>query len=438
MAPFNTNQVKYIQAVAGRQQHSTLKAINQNGVLTSGTYPTNPWSEALTPQTVNLSDPLLLAQFHLHEHPHAWDARGVHNNDILEAGDFEDVVGTSLGFGEVISELRALDVPCIGEGDVGEPANLRNQDRPDDEWIPSTFRATPDGFLKSLNLKLRLTLPTNIPVAHPSWTEIEAILKRQTGSTTVSSVNYDDFWKGVLSEQAATKSIQSALDIFGRSHPMHTPHYEFRLIMFRNRVNTYRATASSNNLNAIRNGVSLLNPGYDLFMGQTGRPRGFLGYRTSPNLDKNLDPNGAPAPYYSGVRWGTDSNAVTGWMNGVIPQAASDAGHHYTSGEKKFPDGEALLTHRDLMTMPLNKNDYVVMRDVRFFLGQSQGKSHFEDVFDFDFNDPINTADTDLLTSDTLANKNYRWHCVIIGTSNGKDPVHLNYEIRGTTACQSG
>ena len=431
MAPFNTNQVKYIQAVAGRQQHSTLKAINVNGVLTSGTYPTHPWPDQNHPQTINLSDPLLLAQFALHEYPHAWDASGVHNNDILEAADFENVAPTDRGFGTSIAELRALDIPCMHEhGATGF--------RADDEWIPSTFRATPDGYLKSLNLKLRLTLPTNIPVAHPSWGEIEAILKRQTGSTTVSSVNYDDFWKGVLSEQAATKSIQSALDIFGRSHPMHTPHYEFRLIMFRNRLNTYRATGSSNSLDAIRNGVSLLNPGYDLFIGQTGRPRGPLGYRTSSKLDKNLDPNGAPAPYYSGHRWGTDSSGVTDWMDGVIPQAAGDAGHHYTSGEKLFPDGEATLTHRDLMTMPLNKNDYVVMRDVRFFLGQSQGKSHFEDVFDFDFNDPINTADTDLMTSDTLSNKNYRWHCVIIGTSNGKDPVHLNYEIRGTTACQSG
>lgn len=439
MAPFNTNQVKYIQAVAGRQQHTTLKAINVNGVLTSGTYPTHPWSENLDPQTFNLSDPLLLAQFALHEYPHAWDARGVHNNDQLEAADFENVVATNQGFGTSIGELRALDIPCAQEHRTNSAGEAQyDQDRADPEWISSTMRATPDGFLKSLNLKLRLTLPTNIPVAHPSWTEIEAILKRQTGSTTVSSINYDDFWKGVLSEQAATKSIQSALDIFGRSHPMHTPHYEFRLIMFRNRINTYRATASSNNLDAIRNGVSLLNPGYDLFMGQTGRPRGPLGYRTSTKLDKNLDPNGAPAPYYSGVRWGTDSGGTTGYMAGVIPQAASDAGHGYTSGEKLFPDGEAALTHRDLMTMPLNKNDYVVMRDVRFFLGQSQGKSHFEDVFDFDFNDQINTADTDLMTSDTLADKNYRWHCVLIGTSNGKDPVHLNYEIRGTTACQSG
>ena len=426
MAPFNTNQVKYIQAVAGRQQHTTLKAINESGVIKSGSA---YWTAPQTPQTFDVTDPLLLAQFALHEYPHGWDARGVHNNDILEAADFENVVSTHRGFGQSLPELRALDVPCVGEA---------VNDRPDDEWISSTMRATPDGFLKSLNLKLRLTLPTNIPVAHPSWDDIEAILKAATGSTTVSEINYNDFWKGILSEVAASKSIVAALDIYARSHPMHTPHYEFRLIMFRNRINTYRATGSSNNLDAIRNGVSLLNPGYDLFMGQTGRPRGPLGYRTSPNLDKNLDPNGAPAPYYSGHRWGTDSGGVTGFMDGVIPQAAGDAGHGFTTGEKLFPEGEAAFTHRDLMTMPLNKNDYVVMRDVRFFLGQSQGKSHFEDVFDFDFNDPINTADTDLMSSDTLSNKNYRWHCVIIGTSNGKDPVHLNYEIRGTTCVQSG
>ena len=433
MAPFNTNQVKYIQAVAGRQQHTTLKAINLNGVLKSGTYPTHPWDAHLHPQTINLSDPLLLGQFFLHETPHAWDSQGVHNNDILEAADFENLVGTNRGFGTHIAELRALDIPCTGE---------INDDRcrGDDEWVPSSHRATPDGFLKSLNLKLRSTLPTNIPVAHPSWSEIEAILKQRTGSTTIQSTDYDEYWAPATASPVASirDAIKAALDIHARSHPMHTPHYEFRLIMFRNRLNTYRATGTSNNLDAIRNGVSLLNPSYDLFMGQTGRPRGPLGYRTSPKLDKNLDPNGAPAPYYSGHRWGTDSNGVTGWMDGVIPQIAADAGHHYTSGEKLFPDGEANFTHRDLMTMPLNKNDYVVMRDVRFFLGQSQGKSHFEDVFDFDFNDPINTADTDLMTSDTLADKNYRWHCVIIGTSNGQDPVHLNYEIRGTTACQSG
>ena len=298
MAPFNTNQVKYIQAVAGRQQHSTLKAINVNGVLTSGTYPTNPWSAQETPQTFNVSDPLLLAQFALHEYPHAWDARGVHNNDQLEAADFENVVVTSQGFGQSLAELRALDVPCAGE--------ITERNRTGDEWVNSTKRATPDGFLKSLNLKLRLTLPTNIPVAHPSWSEIEAILKRETGSTTIQSIDYDTYWSPTTANPVASvrDAIKAALDLYARSHPMHTPHYEFRLIMFRNRINTYRATASSNNLDAIRNGVSLLNPGYDLFMGQTGRPRGPLGYRTSPKLDKNLDPNGAPAPYYSGDRRG--------------------------------------------------------------------------------------------------------------------------------------
>lgn len=442
MAPFNTNQVKYIQAVAGRQQHQTLIATNKNGTLKSDAFGITAATETTeTPQTVDFSNPLLLAQFHLHETPQVWDARGVHNNDVLEPADFTNLTYSHRGFGTNIDELRCLDMPCVGETNAvaaDGTFGAAHADRADDEWISSTMRATPDGFLKSLNLKLRLTLPTNVPVAHPSYTDIKSILDLGSGdgvSTTVTDTNYKDFWKGTLSETAARESIKRALDVYARSHPMHTPHYEFRLIMFRNRLPTYRGTAGSNSLDALRNGVSLLNPGYDLFMGQTGRPRGFLGYRTSAKLDKDMDPTGSAAPYYSGRRWDETSSQ---WVNGSIPKAAGDAGHGFTAGAERVPEGEAYFTHRDLMTMPLNKNDYVVMRDVRFFLGQAQGKSHFEDVFDFDFNDPINTADTDLMSSDTLSNKNYRWQCVIIGTSNGKDPVHLNYEIRGTAACQSG
>ena len=430
MAPFNTNQVKYIQAVAGRQQHTSLNAINVNGVLKSGLVAADFGGDNLIPQTVDLTNPLLLAQFHLHEVPSCWDARGVHNNDLLEAADFTSLAATKHGFGTNIGELRTLDIPCIAE--TGSDV-----DRADDAWIASTVRATPDGFLKSLNLKLRLTLPSNVPVAHPPYQDIKFILDGAAGSGVVSGVtatDYQHFWQADSGLSTPTISaIKGALDVYARSHPMHTPHYEFRLIMFRNRLPTYRANASSNNMEALRNGVSLLNPGYDLFMGQTGRPRGLIGYRTSPKLDKDMDPTGAPAPYYSGKRWDGAS-----FVNGSIPRAAGDAGHGNTAGAETFPQGEANFTHRDLMTMPLNKNDYVVMRDVRFFLGQAQGKSHFEDVFDFDFNDPINTADTDLCSSDTLNDKNYRWQCVIIGTSNGKDPVHLNYEIRGTTHCQSG
>ena len=445
MAPFNTNQVKYIQAVAGRQQHTTLKAVNKNGTLKSDDF-TGENSNVVNgdyvykPRTFDTTDPLLLAQFALHEFPWAWDCRGVHNNDILEAADFNDLISTDVGFGYSIGELKALDVPCVGESndfyDPGQHAQ-RMSDRPDDEWISSTKRATPDGFLKSLNLKLRLTLPSNIPVAQPSFADLQPILNKGSGdgiNTQVSISDYHDYWEGVLSNVAKSSAVKGALESWARAHPMHTPHYEFRLIMFRNRLSTIVNRAGSNNLEALRNGVSLLNPGYDLFMGQTGRPRGPLGYRTSPNLDKNMDPNGAPAPYYSGDRW----DGSTGFNPGTIPQGSSDVGHGDTTGSSKFPLGEANFTHRDLMTMPLNKNDYVVMRDVRFFLGQAQGKSHYEDVFDFDFNDPINTADTDLLSSDTLSDKNYRWQCVIIGTSNGKDPVHLNYEIRGTTCVQSG
>jgi hypothetical protein len=428
MAPFNTNQVKYIQAVAGRQQHTTLKAIYQNGTIKS-----NEWEDYHAPQTFDVTSPLLLAQFPLHTNATAWDCRGVHNNDLLEGADFDDLPNDDVGFGKFIGELRSLDVPIVNEN-FGT-----HRVRADDEFISSTLRATPDGFLKSLNLKLRLTLPTNIPVAHPVFADIKKILDEGAadGSSDISAANYSEFWNGQTLSGSKSQSIRAALDVYARSHPMHTPHYEFRLIMFRNRLPTYRKSAGNNSLDAIRNGVSLLNPGYDLFMGQTGRPRGPLGYRTSPNLDKNMDPNGSPAPYYSGKRidW---SQASHPWVNGSIPSASGDAGHGDTTGSNLYPLGENAFTHRDLMTMPLNKNDYVVMRDVRFFLGQAQGKSHYEDVFDFDFNDPINTADTDLCSSDTLSDKNYRWKCVIIGTSNGKDPVHLNYEIRGTTCVQSG
>merc|ERR1712216_595124 len=132
-----------IQAVAGRQQHSTLKAINLNGVIKSGYFSVNDWSAQETPQTFNAGDPLLLAQFALHEYPHAWDARGVHNNDVLEAADFENVVATSQGFGQSLAELRALDVPCEGEGpDNYDPgAFVGAKVRPADEFISSTKRA---------------------------------------------------------------------------------------------------------------------------------------------------------------------------------------------------------------------------------------------------------------------------------------------------------
>ena len=431
MAPFNTNQVKYIQAVAGRQQHTTLKAIYQNGVIKS-----NEWTNYHAPQTFDVSNPLLLAQFPLHTNATAWDCRGVHNNDLLENADFENLSNDDIGFGKFLGELRALDIPCVSSN---VPTDDRWLDRPDDEFISSTMRATPDGFLKSLNLKIRLTLPTNIPVAHPDWTDVQSILNdgANDGSTDISSDNYSEFWNGQTLSGSKAQAIRAALDVYARSHPMHTPHYEFRMIVFRNRLPTYRKSAGNNSLDAIRNGVSLLNPGYDLFMGQTGRPRGPLGYRTSAKLDKNIDPNGSPAPYYSGKRFDFTASPQA-YVNGSIPQLAGDAGHGDTNGSNLYPLGENQFTHRDLMTMPLNKNDYVVMRDVRFFLGQAQGKSHFEDVLDFDFNDQINTADTDLMSSDTLSDKNYRWKCVIIGTSNGKDPVHLNYEIRGTTCVQSG
>ena len=125
-----------------------------------------------------------------------------------------------------------------------------HQDRPDDAWVSSTVRATPDGFLKSLNLKLRLTLPSNIPVSHPSFADIKAVLDQGAadGSSDISAANYSEFWNGQTLSGVKAQTIRAALDVYARSHPMHTPHYEFRLIVFRNRLPTYRANAGTNSL----------------------------------------------------------------------------------------------------------------------------------------------------------------------------------------------
>jgi hypothetical protein len=167
----------------------------------------------------------------------------------------------------------------------------------------------------------------------------------------------------------------------------------------------------------MREGVSLLNPNYDLFMGQTGRPRGFLGWRKNKNFDLGLDGDNE---VYQGQKWIRNASAATAGEGDV------------------FPAGEMLFTTKDYMTMPLNRNDYVVHTDQRFFLGKEHGKSHMEKEFHFDWNDFIDTPESDLTTSPTLDRKNYEWHFVILGTSNSTSAADLKLELRATTAMKSG
>merc|ERR1712164_173888 len=94
------------------------------------------------------------------------------------------------------------------------------------------------------------------------------------------------------------------------SNPTGQDHFEFCWIVWRTKkVNTPSAMTTDGdggnikdvNLDLIRDGVSFRNPGYDLFMGQTGRKRGFLGYTLNNDLDK--DKTNTEGEAYSGVRW---------------------------------------------------------------------------------------------------------------------------------------
>lgn len=174
-------------------------------------------------------------------------------------------------------------------------------------------------------------------------------------------------------------------------------------------------------MDAIRDGFSLRNPGYDLFVGQTGRKRGFLGYTLNENLDKDNDVDAVSTEKYLGAH----------------ANPGNPTGSFSTNGTFK-PLTEDDMTVDDLLTMRLNRDDYVIMKDVRFFLGKEHGKSHFEDTLHWDWNDPIDTPRENVLSSPTLNNKNFRWNMTLIGTSGGKNPVVINECVRWTTKMTSG
>lgn len=73
---------------------------------------------------------------------------------------------------------------------------------------------------------------------------------------------------------------------------------------------------------------------------------------------------------------------------------------------------------QNMLTMMTNKEDYVFMKDVRFYLGKDYGGKHiYEDVLHWDHADPIATESTDLSHNDSN-NKNYTWYIAMFCTAN--------------------
>lgn len=412
MAPFNQRQIGYIQAIAGRQQHVTLIAGQHDGQLKSSNGPTteqapqtfkykkvtSPWQcrpnldpasalQTLDPNTSPATDPdcksLLMYTWNLDSSELGFDSRTVHNDESLTSADFTNLRSAMLGMGPNV-DLNCFDAAVEGyhvintEGAVPDDARSTGALVRNPELIPSDKRATQDGFLNSTDIKFRFTLPAG------------------------------------YSDKADHEP----------DHPMGQDHYEFRWIVWRHKKPTMHNNAidsnTHTNLEAVRDGASFRNPGYDFFMGQTGRKRGFLGYTLNKNLDKDVLTTLSDSEAYSGKYYNG-----TAFVDGQSTKLAAP--------------GDAGLTVDDLLTTRINKDDYVVMKDVRFFLGKEHGKSHFEDHLHWDWNDPIDTPHDNVLSSPTLNNKNYRWHMTLIGTNNGRyNTIALNHCVRWTTKMESG
>jgi hypothetical protein len=168
-------------------------------------------------------------------------------------------------------------------------------------------------------------------------------------------------------------------------------HTECRLVVFRARDKQHTDKTLSK---------THLNPKYDLFHGIANYKVGVDGHR------QTLDTEGA-------------DNYVA-----------------YSASPYMYSADEAAV-----MTLPINKQDYVVMKDHRFFLGKEYGgKNIYETTLHWDWNDAFATVHDDLAHTDTNE-KNYCWYIMLFANNNtysGTNYPELNVSITGTTHCTSG
>lgn len=170
-------------------------------------------------------------------------------------------------------------------------------------------------------------------------------------------------------------------------------HGEFRFIVFR-----HKEKQSSD----IRLADNLCNPLYDLFLNSANQKVGIKGYRTKVAESGTND-------YADASAWYNESSA--------------------------------------LMTSMINKEDYVVMKDVRFFLGPRFGKSHYETRIDWNWNTVLDCStvpdETFVdVTEQAEHRNNFKWYALMIGTRlHASDDASggslLNIRVTGTTTMKS-
>ena len=109
-------------------------------------------------------------------------------------------------------------------------------------------------------------------------------------------------------------------------------------------------------------------------------------------------------------------------------EKTTDSGNNdYGASTDKHNDIQSLMTNM------VNKEDYVFMKDVRFYLGKEYGGKHiYEDTLHWDHADPIATDATDL-THNESNNKNYTWYVAFFCTTNGSSAADFPYVRFDTT-----
>jgi len=158
-------------------------------------------------------------------------------------------------------------------------------------------------------------------------------------------------------------------------------HQEYRMVVFRHKERQCSDERFAENFS---------NPLYDMFLGPNNYKYGPLGFRNKSALD-----NGS---------------------------------NDYAGATSPNNDIQSMLVS---MT---NKEDYVFMKDVRFYLGKDYGGKHiYEDTLHWDHADPIATEATDL-TRNESNNKNYSWYIAIFCTANDvSSPAEFPYVRFDTT-----
>lgn len=223
-------------------------------------------------------------------------------------------------------------------------------------------------------------------VTEPNLTEFDvydvAINSDQTVASEAERVTPECFLESVHVKLRHLVNLDNTVDV--------DSHKEFRLMVFRHKEKQHSSPQLSQNRS---------NPLYDMFHGAKNTKYGPKGYRLKMDDE------------------------------GTINYTAH-------SGYDINFDKDAMLTDS------INKEDYVVMKDCRYYLGREYGGKHiYEDRFFWDHEDPIATDARDLTKNDS--DKNYCWYIMLLGVNNAVDASaaidNMGYvTMRGNTYVTSG